>query len=769
MIKKSLLLSLIVSLALMGSSVYAMDENSEYVENGAIEWPEDQVLPTFTKAKHLDVADIHDSPGEIKILLTTLQGVINQQKPRIYVQQDKEDPWLKNDLKIPYTLHDDAMDVLKKYADEINGIIVYDPEIPDSINVATTLAGLKGAVVASPELAEQLTSEPYNLRVLEDLQGKFKDRMDAYTWQYENLWSQTTHRMLVGLPPDTSIPLPPDNFDSFETIATEEEHVTDASNRKTYELDVSSFLGEGAVYLRFNDSFPQDGYGPAVHKMTVKADGETITQFKTGSPKEKEYLYDTDGSKFLPDSDHRFADNGNYFVYEFNPPEGTEQMTISVEMWNQYKVSASNVRPQSSAEKEPFSNLRDYAVANKAMVFQLSAEPQDPEEKELFERILSDVKTGVPYLGWFKNDFEGEAAGIDLTSKHGVFVLASDFFDNMTIFSGTERQEIQADNKEAPELENKIYVTYTVGEGDNLQYDQGHMRTLWDDSARGEVPINWTSSPMLYDAAPAILNYYQQTATENDLLVAGPSGAAYFSPHVWPKKEFPDLLRNTHQYLEKSGLSYPYVLNRDVTDDVPLSESQAAAYERYYNVPGMFLGGGDRTGIEILNSTLPVSYLPGISTVQQGKDILADIKEEWDGKSPKFISLGINAWNMRISDVQELDKSLGSEYESVLANQYFSLVRKAKGLPKNEVTLLDMVEQFEDEGEITDTDSIHLLKLHLNAIEHFKKEEKADKVVKHLKGFKQLLDYQKEYEFMSEKAYDLLQTKTNSLIKQWEL
>src|SRR6185369_328403 len=98
------------------------------------------------------------------------EGIINREQPRIYVLQNKVDPWLK-DLKVPYKQHDNAMDVFKKYAKEIKGIIVYDPDIPDSINVATTLAGLKDAVVASPELAQQLTVAPYNLAVIEDLQG----------------------------------------------------------------------------------------------------------------------------------------------------------------------------------------------------------------------------------------------------------------------------------------------------------------------------------------------------------------------------------------------------------------------------------------------------------------------------------------------------------------------------------------------------------------------------------------------------------------------
>ncbi|GIP21077.1 GxGYxYP domain-containing protein [Paenibacillus sp. J22TS3] len=677
MIRKLAVLCIaLVCTTVLSVSAFAADDAS--MQADSLKWPKNQALPNFGKAKHLDVANVYEAPGDIKLLLTTLEGIINRQQPRIYVLQNKVDPWLE-DLKVPYKQYDNAMEILKKYAKEIKGIIVYDPDMPDSINVATTLAGLKDAVVASPEQAQQLTASPYNLAVLEDLQGKFKSRMDAYNWQYENLWSQTTQRMLVGLSPNTSIPIPPGNFDSFQTIAVEKEQIRDASNRQIFEYDLSSYLGQEAVYLRFQDAFPQDGWGPAVHQVTVKADGQVISDFKTGTSEEEPFLYDQHNSKFLPGSDHRFADNGNYFVYEFKPSANTKQLTVSIEMWNQYKVSASNTKPLSSEEKEPFGFLRDYAVANKAMVFWLST--SIPEEKALFEKILSDVKPGTPYMGWFDNDFEGEVAGLELTSRHSVYVLPSDWFHNMTVFSGTKVKQEPEPKRVNSKLENKIYVTYTFGEGDNLQYDQNHMRNLWNDPARGKVPINWTSSPLLYDAAPAILNYYRSTATTNDLLIAGPSGAGYFYPQVWPKETFTDYLKQSYSYLKKTGMSYPYVLNREFGKDVPLNESTAAAYEKNYKLPGLFLAGEDKDNIKIINGSLPVSIMRGISTVQDGKNVLTAAQKDWDGKSPKFISIGINAWSMSPSDVLAITESLGPEYKIVKADEYFSLVRKAYGLP----------------------------------------------------------------------------------------
>jgi len=677
------LILLLTCIPLLGASAAEnVQPNQESSSKGKVSWPDKQALPSFAKAKHLDVADIYDAPGDIKLLLATLQGIVNRTEPRIYLLESQEEgkmTWL-NDLGVPYTVQDDYWKLVDQYKSSLKGVVVYDPAVPDSINVATTIAGIKDAAAVSPELAAKLGADPYRLPVVEDLRGKFKDRMDAYTWQYENLWSQTTHRMLVGLSPNTSVRIPPGLPESFRTIAEETQEVRDASNKNTYDLDLSSFLGGESVYLRFDDAFPKDGWGPAVHEVTVKADGQTVASFVAGTPEEEPYLYDRQNSQVSSgQGGHRFADNDRYFVYKFPVPAGTKQLTASVNMWNEYKVSAGKVQPPSSEQKEPYGFLRDYAVANKAMVFWLDSNV--PEQRALFEKILSDVKPGTPYLGWFSNDVQGEFSSVEITSNYGVYVLAADWFSNLTAFSGTRLQPAHDKAAKPPRLENKIYVTYTFSEGDNLQYNQHRMRVLWDDPSRGKVPINWTSSPLLIDAAPAILNYYRKTATPNDQIVAGPSGAGYFYPNAWPEQSFADYLKASYDYLKKSGMTVPYVLNRISSENVPLSDSVATAYAEQYKAPGLFLSWEDRHGVEIVNGNLPVSVIHGIGTAQDGIRVLEEAKAGWDGKSPLFVSLGLLAWSMTPSDVERIQSSLGSEYDAVLADDYFSLIRQANGLP----------------------------------------------------------------------------------------
>ncbi len=654
----------------------------------SIYWPWGQALPVFPEVEELDVVDVSRAPGDIRILLATLQGIVNRSQPRIYLiegaMNEGKYTWLE-DLGVTYTFRPhttfvgDA--VLQKYQDEITGMIIYDPDEPHSINVATTLAGIHDAVVASPRLAEMLQAEPFNLAVVDDLRGRFTGKLDAYTWQFENLWDQTTDRMLIGLSPGTSMASRAQVARQFEAVAVEETVERAARNRAVYELDLSSALGGEAVYLMFSDAFPQDGWGAAVHRVTVTADGEVIADFIAGTAQEIPYIYDLQDSQLSSGfGGHRFADNNRYFIYRFTPPEGTEQLIASVEMWNQFWVGVSSERPLHSQQLQPYGFLRDYAVANRAMVFWL--DPNSPGERELFERILASVHPGTPYLGWFSNDVAGEFSGVELASRYGVFVLAADWFNNLTVFSGTRPEPAPARPEPDPVLENKIYVTFVFGEGDNLQYNQHRMRVLWDNPRRGEVPLNWTSSPLLWDAAPAILNYYHATATENDLLIAGPSGGGYFYPNVWPEDMLTPFLSMTNSYLRQTGMPIPYVLNRIGGNNIRLSDAVVQAYREKYNPPGLFLSWENRSQSYVSNG-LPISVIHGVGSVQEGVAALHAAKADWDGESPRFIAIGLLAWNLTPAHAVEMVENLGPEYEVVLADEYFALMRKAFNLPKH--------------------------------------------------------------------------------------
>ncbi len=285
-----------------------------------------------------------------------------------------------------------------------------------------------------------------------------------------------------------------------------------------------------------------------------------------------------------------------------------------------------------------------------------------------------------PYLGWWPGE-TGENDGTELASRHGVYVVAADFSANLTVFGGV-RQVTRAAAQTAPmpPLEDRTYVTFTMTDGDNLQYCQHAMRRMWDTPERGQAPLNWTVSPLLHDAAPAILAYYQRTATPNDLLIVGPSGAGYAYPKVWPDRDFPAFTRQTGHYARHLGLPVVSVLNRVAGKDRDLSSRRVAAYVRDMEPAGILQHWTSRHAIRMV-AGLPIATSQLVSNPAECHRVLAEATSPSRRPGPRFVSIGTLAWSMTPADVATVIAELDDRYRVVRADQFFHLTRLGSGFP----------------------------------------------------------------------------------------
>lgn len=319
-------------------------------------------------------------------------------------------------------------------------------------------------------------------------------------------------------------------------------------------------------------------------------------------------------------------------------------------------------------------NLRDYIVATQSLVFWL--DPEVADEAELFAQILDKVAPDTPYMGWFVDGHE--APGVTLCSQHGVVVGAADFLDNATVLGGVAAAISPSQPQAAtPTLEKKIYLTFTFSDGDNLQYDQHRLRTIWGDPNRGQVPLNWSISPLLIDAAPIMLHYYQSTQTPNDLLVAGPSGAGYTYPGDLPSAALSAFAKRTGQYMTRAGLNVIDALNLNASGtNRSLTPSVGREYARYVRPLGVLCNWqGVSSSLQRL-AGLPVMSQAFISTVEQGLYTAQLISKSWTGHHPLFAAILVDAWNMTPTQVNTLVSSLGTQFEIVRGDVFFNLPRK---------------------------------------------------------------------------------------------
>ncbi|MET8864375.1 GxGYxYP domain-containing protein [Nonomuraea sp. NPDC004580] len=628
------------------------------------------LLPGFGRPSRLDYADIATLHGDDQLLLTTLQGVVNRRRPRLYFNYNEEgydERWLSS-TGAAVTRHDRPLDLVARYRGEVRGAILHDPDVPDSVNVATTLAGLENAVAATAEQAEQ-----HRLKVVTDLRGRFgaDDVLAIYRWQLDTLWPRCTHALLSGLPPTRTVSV--ENV-QWREIARETERIRDTSNREVRTFDLSQELsGEEGVFLRFQDSLGDDGWGASVGSLVVKADGAQIAAFTPGTDAEAPYLFDGVNSAVGAES-NRFADGGGYFIYRLTPPAGTRELLVEVDLWNQYLVTATTTAP---TRVEPFPYFRDYTVASRAMVFWL---PPSGETGKLLDEIFSKVRPTTPYAGWFSNDVAGEWGGVDRASQHAVEVVPADYYMNGTVHAGVAAKvSDRVRPRPRATLRNRVYLTLTVGEGDNIQYCQRRMRQLWDDPARGRVPTNWTVSPLLADIGPALLAHYQHTATENDLLIAGPSGAGYTYPGSWPEADLAAYTKLTGRFLRRTGMDLVYAYNhRNAEDDgwVAFDERIAASYRRNTPIRGI-IQSWETGDLQTHVGGLPViGNLYPQGKAQEYRDGLLRHIEGWDGSTPLFIAAAVNAWNWTPSDIAELGELLGDPFEIVRGDAFFDLLNR---------------------------------------------------------------------------------------------
>ncbi|HLJ33502.1 MAG TPA: GxGYxYP domain-containing protein [Ktedonobacteraceae bacterium] len=341
--------------------------------------------------------------------------------------------------------------------------------------------------------------------------------------------------------------------------------------------------------------------------------------------------------------------------------------------------------------------LRSFLTATRTFVYWLDARNVVPyhmnglrSEHALMKQILNSFPAGAVHLGWFQN----ESSGVSLTSEVGLPVLASDHFFNLEVW--TSLQEVSTPKptpRAIPQIDSsKVYVSFTISDGDNIQFSQHHMRRLWNDPTRGSIPIGWTISPMLGQDMPALAAYYMNSASPNDELVAGPSGAGYMFPSRWPSERLPAFLQQTGQAMQQMGITTIELLDADlfqrsgiplvvyvggtfmaVTDD-SLHKQFASALQPY-GLTGILHGAGKRRDrLAFSGNGVPIYRNLGLARNVRHTIRLIKNATMAHRKRPLFLNVYILAWTMNPSMLKQVVQQLGDTYEFVTPSVLLSML-----------------------------------------------------------------------------------------------
>jgi hypothetical protein len=322
--------------------------------------------------------------------------------------------------------------------------------------------------------------------------------------------------------------------------------------------------------------------------------------------------------------------------------------------------------------------LREYATALGAAVIWL--DPNVAAESALLNSFLSSMPAGSNYMGWWPE----EGPGVQRASQYGIATIASDWCSNLTMHSGTSRTVTLKPIPPKPALQNKLYVAFILSDGDNLQYIEHLMRKLWNNADRGSVPMGWTLSPAMLDAMPGALNYFWQTATDNDNLISGPSGYGYAYPNSWPNQNLLNqFVAKTEDYNRRAGFKVITIWNT-ITGGINQNVGQAfASYApSLLGLTAQNTGGG----LTIYNNKLPGMALScNYCTNEQAmKDHINSASAGWNGNEPRFIIIQAQPWtDVKPTNFKNVANSLNANYVVVRPDHIFQLIREANGLAVN--------------------------------------------------------------------------------------
>lgn len=435
------------------------------------------------------------------IFLTTLQGIVNRDRPQLYLLHDT--PWVGQEagskeqeiLTYPHpsTLPtgvdafwlakyqeagqpygwlagtelvelENLADILATFADQVNGVVLWDPALPATLNVATTMAGVEDLAVlrAGSELEPEVT------RWLEIKQT------------------------LVGLFKAGAITLPDSDTPS-----------TGSPKNDAYLWASENYLATGRANAQF---------------LAYLLDGWPATRYAHGQL--------TRGGVYALERDYVVQQRG--FVFDLapwadEPPLDDPNQPLGTDLTT-FTTLLTTAQAQAGGLIKVWGFIPWYEKYSSHVGGLHPATAGEWESTWLFSQHGAYLQGGA-------GDVYGAAMANVSVHKFGPPPATRAYPAPPNEADLIERGYLTSEGQVAPD---RTFVLFYAGDYDLAHPVQvllgDYANRPWLDPRRGDVPLAWGFNPALVEDIPGVITYLYATQSEQDYFVGANTGAGYLNP-----------------------------------------------------------------------------------------------------------------------------------------------------------------------------------------------------------------------------------------------
>jgi hypothetical protein len=324
--------------------------------------------------------------------------------------------------------------------------------------------------------------------------------------------------------------------------------------------------------------------------------------------------------------------------------------------------------------------IADFAVANRAFCSDLSARPGAGAEYALAERIMSEMNRLAYVYGWHSYCKDKEEEHITMVSRHalvmaeGLATVPNLSFHHGIPLSPDFRFVQKATFNPNPVIGDKVYITLIESDGLGIG--------SWNRPGRGKIPYGWEMNEEYYTTAPALLQYYYETATDKDYFIGSLSGPGYFYPKYFPPSLLPAVLRREDTLMRRMDLRVFGIMDFSEGDhavgNADLTKSVVDAY--YASMPfalGYLNGYGPANTYDCRDGRPLISYNYYVEVKKSVEEVAEDLRElaRINPRRPYFLPVHVREDN-NVERMKQVADLLGTEFQIVNPPEFMIMAGK---------------------------------------------------------------------------------------------